>query len=57
MEKDVGEDELDQHEEDVEDLQVVMDKERLKPVRFKERRKKDKLKQIGCIRMNNMKYD
>ena len=33
MEKDVGEDELDQHEEDVEDLQVVMDKERLKPVR------------------------
>ena len=33
MEKDVGEDKLDQHEEDVEDLQVVMDKDRLKPVR------------------------
>ena len=27
MEEDVGEDELDQHEEDVEDLHVVMNKD------------------------------
>ena len=62
MEEDVGEDELDQHEEDVEDLHVVMNKDIVIRLHCDEEgqteqdkeSKKDKLKRIGCIRMNNM---
>lgn len=45
MEEDVGEDELDQHEEDVEDLHVVMNKDIVM--------KKDRLNKTRKVRRTN----